>query len=194
MENSKMDVTESIEIISRMICNTRRNIERSSYRPFLIWGYTTIIVALAVWFCVGITQDSVWFWLWFAIPVIGCVAMYLFGRRSTVKGYVRTPIDRAISYLWIVLGLAGFIASIFSFVRYMDILFLIVLLMASGTAITGFILQFRVLIAAGLAGLILSVLFLFIEGIDQCLIFAAIFFVMTVVPGHIIQYRLRKTE
>lgn len=194
MEENKMTVAESIEVISRMIRSTRHNIERTSHRPFLIWGYTTTIVALAVWYSVSTTQNHAWFLLWFAIPVIGITATYISRPRQSHKGYVRTPIDKAICCLWSVLGLAALVATIFSFVKQMDILFFIILLIASGTAITGLILQFKTLIATGIAGLLLSGIFLFTEGIDQCLTFAATFVIMNVIPGHIIQYRSRKAQ
>lgn len=191
-DNNKMSAAESIELITRMIHSTRHNLEQYAYRPFLVWGYTTIAVALAVWGCITITQNPAWFGLWFAIPVIGGITTYLLRGTHAPKGYVRTPIDKALSYLWIILGIAGCIASISSFVKPIDILFLIVLLMGSGTAITGLILQARLFTAAGLVGLALSVLFLIVQGISQCLIFAAVFFVMMVIPGHIIRHRLRK--
>ena len=42
MEERKLDAQESIELITRMIRNTRRRLATNAGRPFLVWGYTTV--------------------------------------------------------------------------------------------------------------------------------------------------------
>ena len=40
-----------MELISRMIQNTRNRLENHAGRPFLVWGYTTVGIALLnYWF------------------------------------------------------------------------------------------------------------------------------------------------
>ena len=46
MEERKLDARESMELISRMIQNTRNRLENHAGRPFLVWGYTTVGIAL----------------------------------------------------------------------------------------------------------------------------------------------------
>lgn len=46
MEERKLDTRESMELISRMIQNTRNRLENHAGRPFLVWGYTTVGIAL----------------------------------------------------------------------------------------------------------------------------------------------------
>ena len=46
MEEKRLDAQESIELITRMIRNTRRRLERHSGRPYLVWGYTTVVISL----------------------------------------------------------------------------------------------------------------------------------------------------
>ena len=51
MEERKLDARESMELISRMIQNTRNRLENHAGRPFLVWGYTTVGIALLnYWF------------------------------------------------------------------------------------------------------------------------------------------------
>lgn len=189
MENERLTAEQSIALISQTIRNTRRHIERGIYKPFLIWGYLTAAISLTIWYLVSTTNDPAYFWLWFALPVAGWTVWLSTGRSNPEEGYVRTDIDRAISYVWVVLSAACFIASISSIFTGMPILFFVVLLMGSGTAISGLIMRSNTLIMAGLAGLLLSVLFFLIQGVDQCLLFAAIFLVQMVVPGHMLQWR-----
>ena len=42
MEERKLDAQESIELITRMIRNTRRRLENNAGRPSLVWRYTTV--------------------------------------------------------------------------------------------------------------------------------------------------------
>ena len=43
MEERKLDTRESMELISRMIQNTRNRLENHAGRPFLVWGYTCLL-------------------------------------------------------------------------------------------------------------------------------------------------------
>mgnify|MGYP001534804673 FL=1 len=42
MEERKLDARESMELISRMIQNTRNRLENHAGRPFLVWGLSLI--------------------------------------------------------------------------------------------------------------------------------------------------------
>ncbi len=65
-------------------------------------------------------------------------------------------------------------------------------MMASGTAITGLINKFKPIIFSGFAGILLSFLCLIVKGYASILIFALIFLVMMVIPGHILNFKGKK--
>ena len=78
MEERKLDTRESMELISRMIQNTRNRLENHAGRPFLVWGYTTVGIALLnYWFNIAGCHPA-WCFTWFLIPIIGCLLMRLF--------------------------------------------------------------------------------------------------------------------
>lgn len=194
MHDRKPTATESIELITRMIGETRKQVEQTSHRPFLVWGYTTIAVTLAVWYGYVATHSDTIFWLWFAIPIVGWGIMRVTSNKQQQQGYVRTPIDRVLSHIWTVLGVAGLVVTLASFMRPIPVLFIIALLIGSGSTISGLILRLQAITVAGCAGIALSLLFLIVQGIDQCFIFAAVFLVMMVIPGHIMQYQQHKNR
>ncbi len=99
-----MTAAQSIDLIARTLRETRLHVERRTYKPFIIWGWSTVIVSLAVWYAVRTTSDPAYFWLWFAIPVAGWPAMLVATRHKTDEGHLRTEIDRMISCTWCVLG------------------------------------------------------------------------------------------
>ena len=209
MEEKKLDAQESIELITRMIRNTRQRLERHSGRPFLIWGYTTVAVSLLNYSLNIAGADPAWSLSWFLIPVLGILLMRLFPEKKGSEP--RTEIDRIVNALWIVCSLSLVPIFLFSFLHglsYRPSLFaLITLVMAIGTAATGLIVRSKVYTVAGVLAMAGSVLFALHDfrlgrlaqtvGIDavrlnnEILIFAAIFVVMMVIPGHIINRRSR---
>ena len=81
MEEKRLDAAESLELIGRMIRNTRQRLERHSGRPFLIWGYTTVGISLLNYAFNLTGADPNWSLSWFLIPVLGVVLMRLSPRK-----------------------------------------------------------------------------------------------------------------
>lgn len=205
-----MDARESLELITRMIRNTRRRLERNSERPFLVWGYTTVAISLLNYALRTIGADPNWSLTWFLIPPLGVLLMRLFpARRSTEP---RTEIDRIVNAVWLACSLALipiFILALCHGLQYRPSIYaLIALVMSIGTTATGFIVRSKVYTAAGLLGMAgTAVLALWDFTLarlaatqeissailnNEILIFAAIFVVMMVIPGHIIGCRNRR--
>lgn len=194
MEDKTLNEAQSLELITRMIQNTRQRMERNAGRPFLIWGYLTIATALAVWYAVSRTHDYNWNLLWFAMPLLGGLLMWLFLDRKPAG--VTTFIDRIVGQIWLVLGLAALLVSVLAMFSplHLHILFLILLLMSIGTTLSGLVIRFRACIAGGVLGIGLSILCLWFAPLNSYLFFAGAFFVMMVVPGHILNYKSNHTK
>lgn len=184
MEDKMLNEKESLELISRMIQNTRNRMVESAGTPFLIWGYVTLIISLVIWYLVTSTGHYQWHFLWFLLPAIGGPATYLSNRKR--KPQAKTYVDRVVSSVWIVFGCVAFVFSLLAFVRPLPILFLILLLMGMATTLTGMVIRFRVVIVGGLLGVLSSLACLWLQGTDQILVFAAVFVFMMIIPGHIL--------
>ena len=94
MEDRKLNEKESLELITQMIRNTRRNLDAGSGNMFLLWGYVCVLLTLVVWAGVGLTQNSAWMWGFWGIPVVGYLLSYIFVRR---KG---KPVSLYIDKVW----------------------------------------------------------------------------------------------
>ncbi|MBP3317234.1 MAG: hypothetical protein J6L01_01940 [Alistipes sp.] len=209
-DEKQLDEHRSIEIISKMIADTSAHIDSESGKHFLLWGYTTVIVSLFEYVAqVCHLPMPLCLWAWFLIPAVGGIGTIILNRCSTTsrpKSYV----DRSISAVWMVFGLSFGMVFIAAIVYHASILFLTALLMGMATVITGKICRHKVLAWAGKAGVILSLAFpLFHLWIrengaalrDSCgdcfeavvyseiIIFAVIFIIMMVIPGHILHNR-----
>ena len=140
-----------------------------------------------------------------ALTVIGGVATTLLARKEapTPKSYV----DRSISAVWAVFGVSSLYAFVAAVVYSTSMFFLIVLLMGMGTVITGAICRHRNLTICGGVAMLLSLIFpikhIVIKNLEtealhsttdwliysDIIIFAVIFLVMMVIPGHIMHKR-----
>lgn len=209
MEEKRLDAQESIELITRMIRNTRRRLERHSGRPYLVWGYTTVAISLLNYTLNVVGAAPEWSLTWFLIPVLGFVLMRLFPERKSTEP--RTEIDRIVNSLWLVCTLSlipVFILCLFHGWSYRPSLFaLITLVMSIGSTATGLIVRSKIYIVSGLLGMVgtaaIALWDYYLKQLpdpqridsrmlnNEILIFAVIFLVMMVIPGHIINYRTR---
>lgn len=208
MENNNFTEAQSLELITSMINDTRNRLARNSGTPFLIWGYTTVAIALLNCVTTYLQLSHYWNFSWFAIPFIGWIGMMLFYKKD--KG-ARNIIDRVISIIWCVLSVAYLWIFIGSTVYRAPILYYTILLMGVGTLITGLVLRHRTTQYCGVGAMICSLAYPFsiylIHTSDIATItmlqswawieiayFAAIFFVMMVIPGHILNHKYNRKE
>ena len=179
-----------LELIGRMIENTRSRMVRNSGRPLLAWGYATVLTTLIVWGAVVYFQDPRWNYLWLMLPLLGWLLMWI-SREKKPEGEVRTFVDRVIGNVWTVMGLSAWFVSMLALFTPMrlPILFIILLIMGMGTTVTGLIIRFTPTAVGGVAAIILAPFTLIAGNMWQPLLFIAGFVVMMIVPGHILNYK-----
>ena len=79
-------------------------------------------------------------------------------REKKPEGEVRTFVDRVIGNVWTVMGLSAWFVSMLALFMPMrlPILFIILLIMGMGTAVTGLVIRFTPTIVGGIAAIILA--------------------------------------
>ena len=185
MEDKKLSEKESLELITQTIKNTQSGIVKEAGMPFLVYGYSTVAFALCIWYFITTTNNPNWMFLWFLLPIFGTAITRVYNKRKTSKVKIYT--DRIIKYVWLVFGSTVILISCASFVFSIpSILFLIMLLIGMETTLTGLIIRFKPVIFSGITGIALSFLCTAIHGTDQLLLFAIIFVVIMIIPGHIL--------
>lgn len=193
MQDKPLNEKESLALISRMIQNTQKRLEKGAGKPMLIWGYATIFTTIAVWIVFRLTGNYNWNYLWFMIPATG-VTFMLFNERRPKE--IRTYVDKVVRYIWTVLGCSGFLLSIMSIFEIMwpfPILFIIIFVMGMGSILTGLVIEFRPSIIGGIIGMFIGSAHYLAEIYDiKMLTFVLAFIVMFIIPGHILNYRAKK--
>ena len=204
MEERKMNEAESLQLITSMINDSRARMSRDLGTPFLVWGYTTVVVAIIQALIVANVDDFMpYLWLWGAIPLIGWPLMLWLNRRDS--GAVNY-IDRCVGAVWTGIGIAsvfipfycGFGISVFSTV---------VVLMGVGTYVTAVVIKDKIVKRIGVVAIISPVTFAVAKFayvryhtvqdvayygglyLTECIIFAVIIFMLLVVPGHILNHK-----
>lgn len=193
MEEKRISEQESLELITRMIKETQEYANRKAAYPFLIWGYTTVFVTLAVWgvgLRIGFSKASL---LWLVLPIVGGLLMYVCREREE-EVRVKNHVERFVGHIWLVLGCLGGAYSLLSGWVSIPILFIIVLLMSIGVTLTGLAIKLSSLTVCGAIGLCLSFVFHFMpNSVMQLPVFAFTFVVMMIVPGHIMHCKLKSS-
>ena len=185
-----LNAAENIALVGRMIDNTRSRMVRNAGRPVLIWGYATVVTTLAVWAAYALFPGRNWYYLWLLLPVFG-TALSLLTMPKADGGRVYTFIDRVIGQVWLVMGLTAWFVSLLSVFGDMPvpILFVILLMMGMGTAITGLVIRFVPAAVGGAAAIVLAPVSLAATGYWVPALFIAGFVAMMIVPGHILNYK-----
>lgn len=195
MEEKKLDAAESLELIGRMIENTRSNMVRNAGRPMLIWGYATVLTTLIVSGAVFYTGDGRWNYLWFVLPLAGWLFTWL-TRPEQSRGHVLTFVDRVIGNVWFVMGMVAVFVSVLTLFAAISppITFTLLLLMGTGATLTGIIIRFIPATAGGIVAILLAPLTLLFGGIWQFVFFIIGFVAMMIVPGHMLNYRSNRQQ
>lgn len=184
MEDKKLTEKESLELISQMIRSTRENMEKGSGNLFLIWGYLSTFVALMIYTVWATTGNPLIFWSWWLIPIIGYPCVLYMNRKR--EKCVKTDINRIIMRVWWIAGACCVISPIISLFVRMPILFVEALIINMAVAMMGLIVRYKLITVSGCIGIALSYSLLFVDLQYQILIFASMFVVLMIIPGHLL--------
>jgi len=192
MEDKILNEKESLELISKMIQNSQQKIKAGNGVTFLIFGYTTLLISVIVYYLLRTTENNWYNLIWLGIPVIGFVLLYFMKKKE--QKYSKTYIDRVINQIWTVIVVALFFVSFLAGIFRFPVLAILILLLGIATTLTGLIIKFKPLVIGGVLGMISFVLPFILNGYEQVLIYGICVFVMMVIPGHILNYKGRKAN
>ena len=184
MKTNEMTPEQSLQIISEAIAKSRRDFEKNSGTPMIIWGVIVLIFSFIVWIPLRMTGNPIWNFLWFAVPVVGVIISRFRLERPEVKG-ARNFINETIGQVWIGYGIfATVIALVLAFVAPQHIGTIILSLLGYGTFMTGRLLKNAYITAGGMiTGICGTALLLFLETYDATLIFAGASMLCLILPG-----------
>lgn len=197
MEDKKLNEKESLELITQMIQNTRRNLDAGSGNLFLLWGYVCTLVTLCVVALLYFTNDYIWMWGFFGIPLLGGVLSYLIKRKEQKK--ITTYTDKVTNEVWQILGFFSMVTALLAIFtgEWAIILPLSAILFSLGSIITGIIIRYTLFSGFPAIGAILGLDMLLDAlnhslGLSGLLMFSVAIVFSMVIPGHILNYKAKK--
>lgn len=189
MEQEKLKVEDSLNIISEMINTTKYNISQDKF-IYLMWGYAVAFSAMTHYvlqYQFGI--EMAWF-VWFIMPIAGIVNAVYFSRKKR-SARVFSFTDRALASVW-----KAFIAALFIFLFASPVLGwngvypVLMVLYGIGTASTGGIIKFRALSVGGYLSMLVGfAAFYFGFEIQLFLLSLSVIFSF-IIPGHLLPKKL----
>ena len=206
MEDKKLTEKESLEVITSMIARTKVRYLGSG-NILLMWGYLAVFTSILVWILLAATQQNVWNWLWFAIPVIGMPLTSIMARREKRTDGAVTYSDKITSHLWSIFGVSEIVLtliclgfSLIGGIKCWTAMIVYTIIAAPFAEIAqGLIVKEKSLTWGGIVGLAIGmVLVCCVTGKIPLLanwfkpLFILFWVVMMIVPGHIINHKAKK--
>ncbi len=206
MEDKKLTEKESLEVITSMIARTKARYLGSG-NILLMWGYLAVFSSILVWILLAATQQNVWNWLWFAIPVIGMPLTSIMARREKRTDGAVTYSDKITSHLWSIFGVSEIVLtliclgfSLIGGIKCWTAMIVYTIIAAPFAEIAqGLIVKEKSLTWGGIVGLAIGmVLVCCVTGKIPLLanwfmpLFILFWVVMMIVPGHIINHKAKK--
>lgn len=200
MEDRKLTERESLEVITSMIAQTKkRYIGDGSI--LLMWGYLVTIVSILVWIMLAATRQNEWNILWFAIPLVGCIATPIMARKQQARNGVKMLSDSVTSKLWTIAGISELVIMvvciviqiIYSTNCWNAMLAYTLIAMPVAEIAQGLLIKEKSLVAGALVGLAVGIItvcciagriMLYADWYMPLFILA--FVAMMIIPGHIL--------
>ena len=152
MEKTNLTETQSLELITSMINDTRNRLARNSGTPFLIWGYT-MIAMLVIEIILQILLDGNWqYFNLTSIPLFLTPIFAFIATKVIRKDNIATANNsKSVKTLWSVIGIVAFIVMLIT-AHY----FTFALLLTMGVLSTGLMMKERSTTICGIVGLVAS--------------------------------------
>ena len=199
MEERKLNEKESLELITQMIQNSKKNLQVGRGNQFILWGWVGAITSLAVMGMLMLTNNPMWNWLWFAIPVIGWPLM-MWQMRKEEKPVI-TFTDKVLKSVWLSIGAIGMTGLLLMGLYAKNMMLMLpgaCILIAIGVFITATILDNRTLRIRTFSSLLLMmmaschIVFMKDDLLWYHTTFALGFIVMLAMPGYYLNKEAKK--
>lgn len=185
---------ETLQLIESMI-NKAQNRFGENGTLYLLWGWVILACSLLHYGMIRWSSiknpELIWFTTWLAVAY-----QIIYLARQSKKQTVRTYTDEIISYVWIVFGISGGIATFIlgrsnSWVSMYPI---ILMLYGMPTFLSGAIMRFKALMFGAVVCWVLAVVATFVDPLNTLLLLALAVITAWIVPGYILKAKYKSTQ
>lgn len=189
MEEENFSPQDSLQVIQSMIDKTKEELSDNSIY-FLVWGWLVFIGCLLQYFLLVIIKTPYHYCAWL-IVIVGIVFSIVHSIKYKQKRKVKTYVSDSMGRLWTGLSIS-FMALwfILSSIGWEHAFPIYILFYATGTFISGGILQFKPLQVGGIICWVLAVGATFVSFQNQMLFSAAAILASYLVPGYMLKKKM----
>ena len=149
-QNKEMTASESLQLITETLNNSRKDILRSNAKYYMIWGALLTCFSLAIYLLWKSTGHAYWNLLWFAMPFVGFpLANWIGSKEDAVRS--ENVISRITGGIWLTFCIFSCSVAVF------NILFSIVNKSPIGAIAVGTSLSGQIILLFGMAETITGV-------------------------------------
>lgn len=193
IQNIKMEKQlshqESLQLITEMISNAKRNLAKGGSFYFLLWGAVVALANFVIYYLINFTEVNEWYWVWL-VTVPAVIITIVHARMTASKATVTGPIDHLYGQIWIGIFIAMVITLVFMARINYAVNPIMLIYSGIGTYITGRLSRFQPLIIGSMV-LWAAAIIVFLTPVTYQFLIAGLGFVAGyVVPG----LMLRKQE
>lgn len=210
-EQKNMTAERSLEIITHSIEQSRRDIERGSWKYMLLWGVSVSVIALVVghlWkhYPIGPGANGLW-------GLLGFVGIYDYIMKKRQPRKPLTFISKNINYVWscfgVMAGSIGFTLGLLGgssllshttsaplppgaevLVYYIPITCIIIFSMGVAGMITGCMLRNKLIVVSSfLSGAIGSILSVMFAGPNEMIVLSGVSVLALILPALVIRFK-----
>lgn len=184
METNELTPEKSLQIINEAIEKSRKDFEKNSGSPMIIWGSVVLIFSIVILLLLKMTGNLSWNFLWFGIPVLGWPLSSLI-LKGKCKNGGKSFISNTIGQVWITYGIFATVLSVvFAFMAPQFTGYITAVLLGFSAVMTGLILKNGYITAGGfITGLGCTVALFFANNEIIPLFFALASILNLIIPG-----------
>lgn len=187
-QEENLSAQDSLLMIQAMINKTKSQLSGNSIY-FLLWGWLVFIGCLLQYFLMVVLNYEHHYYAWFII-IIGIVFSTVHSVKYRRKRVVKTYVEDSMGWLWTGMSISFFaLVFILSNVGWNNAFPIYILFYATGTFISGGILQFRPLQIGGIICWVLAIVSSYVSYQNQILFSAAAILVSYLIPGYLLKNR-----
>jgi hypothetical protein len=103
MEDNNLEVTESMDIINKMITGAKNKLADDGV-ILIFWGWAISVCALIQYATIKMNIDY-GYWAWIIVCPAGGIFSAIYGRKQDKRKTVKSYVDTYLKYLWIASGI-----------------------------------------------------------------------------------------
>jgi len=185
MSDKELTKEESLELITEMIGQAKRNFARGGSFYFLLWGWVVMLANIGH-YILTVIDYSMPYIVWAATIPAGIASM-VYGARIEKRMKVRSHLDRMYGFIWLGVFIGVVIILYFMANVNYNVNAIILTFAGLGTFLSGLMLRFSPLVIGGFALWISSIIAFNLPPNDQYLVGAVGILAGYLIPGYLLK-------